>query len=304
MLTCIQFGLNTTDMAGTLRFYSDAFGFRNAGGQGIWGETIKIQGLSPDSRAMMWWMVGIQPFFQLEIFQHTRPPQRLRPDGWRPCDHGWVRIGVAVPDYDRALRGIADSGMALSGEGRGPDGARRCAFFDSFIGTFVELREAKGAAGPSVIYGAASVSDLGAARRFYGETVGLPLGDLEQLHRPEDEALWGLAGARRDGFIVQSGDVVLEIVQYDDPVGKPRRADHRASDQCFFNAAMGSREREEVAAALDRLRAAGVQPMNILETEDLLACYVNEAERETEFSVIPRELNVILGFEPVGDFFG
>ncbi len=304
MLNCIQFGLNSTDMAATLRFYSEAFGFRNAGGQGIWGETIKIQGLSPDSRATMWWMIGEQPFFQFEIFQHSKPEQRLRPEGWRACDHGWTRIGIAVPDYDRALGHIDDWGMRLTGEGVGPDGSRRCAFYDIFIGAFIELREAKGASGPSVIYGAASVSDLDAARRFYGETVGLPLGDIAELHSPQDEALWGLAGAKREGFLVKSGDVVLEILQYADPVGKPRRADHRASDQCFFNAAFGARERAPVAAVLERLRAAGMTQMQVLETEDLLASYVNDPECETEFSVIPHELNAILGFESPGDFFG
>lgn len=304
MLTCIQFGLNTTDMAATLRFYSDAFGFQNAGGQGIWGETIKIQGLTPDSRATMWWMLGEQPFFQFEIFQHTRPAQRLRPEGWRPCDLGWVRFGVAVGEYDKALSVIAENGIGLIGEGKGPDGQRCCAFMDPWIGSVIEVRESRGAKGPSVIYGAASVSDLDAARHYYGELVGMELGPLEELHQPEDEALWGLAGARREGFVVRSGDVKLEILRYDNPVGTPRRADHRASDQCFFNAAFGSRDHKDVAEVLGRLKAAGVQQMNLLETEDLLACYVNQAERETEFSVIPKELDPILGFSVLAPFFG
>lgn len=304
MLTCIQFGLNTSDMAATLRFYSDAFGFQNAGGQGIWGETIKIQGLSPDSRAIMWWMVGAQPFFQFEIFQHTQPPQRPRPEGWRPCDHGWVRFGITVPDYDRALAGIAAFGIALTGQGTGPDGQRRCAFHDPFIGAMVEVREEKGSSGPTVLYGAASVSDLDAARQYYGELIGLELGELEELHEPGDEVLWGLAGAERDGFVVRSGDVKLEILRYDAPLGKPRPTDHRASDQCFFNAAFGSRELADVAATIDRLQAAGVEQMNIFRTPDLLATYVNQPERETEFSFIPKELDAILGFEALTPFFG
>jgi len=290
-------------MAATLRFYSEAFGFRNAGGQGIWGETIKIQGLSPDSRAMMWWMLGEQPFFQFEIFQHSKPEQRLRPQGWRPCDLGWSRMGIAVADYDAALAAIAAWGIGLTGEGAAHDGSRRCAFYDPFIGAIVEVREAKGASGPSVIYGAASVSDLDAARHYYGELIGLELGDLDELHQPEDEALWGLGGAKREGFIARAGDVTLEILRYDDPQGKPRRADHRASDQCMFNAAFGSRERSDVEQVIDRLRAAGVQQMQVLQTEDLLASYVNEPERETEFSVIPRELDAILGFEALTPFF-
>ena len=304
MLTCIQFGLNTSDMPATLRFYSDAFGFENAGGQGIWGETIKIQGLSPDSRAMMWWMVGTQKFFQFEIFEHTRPAQRPRPAGWRPCDHGWVRLGIAVPDYDRALAGIAAFEIALTGEGKGPDGQRRCAFYDPFIGAMIEVRESTGASGPSVLYGAASVSDLDAARHYYGELIGLELGAFDEICQPEDEVLWGLAGAEREGFTVRSGDVQIAIVRYETPLGKPRPADHRASDQCFFNAAFGSRVHAEVAETINRLQAAGVEQMNIFRTPDLLASYVNQPERETEFSVIPQELNRVLGFESLGPFFG
>ena len=302
-MTCIQFGLNTTDMAATLRLYSDAFGFRNAGGQGIWGETIKIQGLSPDSRAIMWWMVGSQPFFQFEIFQHSKPEQRLRPEGWRPCDHGWVRFGIAVPDYDRALAILKDYGIAPEGQA-GAAGQRRCAFYDPWIGAMVEVREAPGAEGPTVIYGAASVSDLDAARHYYGEVIGLELGDLAELHQLEDEALWGLAGAGREGFLVKSGDVWVEVVRYDDPQGRPRPADHRASDQCFFNVAFGSRQRADVANALERLRVAGVEQMNVLESSDILAAYVNQPERETEFSVILPELDAVLGFKAQMDFFG
>lgn len=303
MLTCIQFGLNTTDMAATLRLYSESFGFRNAGGQGIWGETIKIQGLAPDSRAVMWWLLGTQPFFQFEIFQHSKPEPRLRPDDWRPCDHGWVRFGIGVPNYDAALAGLDEFGIALLGQA-GTAGARKSAFYDPFIGAVVELRETPGADGPMVIYGAASVADLEGARDFYGNVVGLELGALEELHQPEDEALWGLAGAQREGFTAKAGDVSLEIVRYDDPAGRPRRADHRASDQSFFNVAFGSREIGEVADALARLRAAGIEQMNVLEKEGILSAYVNQAERESEFSLILPELDAILGFEPQADFFG
>lgn len=304
MLTCIQFGLNTSDMSATLRLYSEAFGFQNAGGQGIWGTVIGIQGLPPESRAVMWWMVGRQPFFQLEIFQHTNPVQRPRPAGWRASDHGWARFGLYVADLDHAIATLKDWGLGLSGEGAGPDGSRRVAFFDPYIGAYVELREKQGIEAAEMIYGAASVSDLDHAREYYRDVLGFELGSIEELHRPEDEALWGLAGAKREGFLVRSGDVMLEILRYDDPVGKPRPADHRASDQCFFNAAFGSHDRSEVAEVLARIQASGTGSINILETPELLAAYVNEAERESEFSFIAPDMMEALGFKPLTPFFG
>lgn len=303
MLTCIQFGLNTSDMAATLRLYSEAFGFRNAGGQGIWGNTIGIQGLPPEARATMWWMVGAQPFFQLEIFQHTNPPQRPRPQGWRACDHGWVRFGVFVADLDAAIASVRSHGLELSGDGRGPDGSRRCALFDPYIAAFIELREKPGLEAAEVIYGAASVSDLDRAKEYYRDVLGFELGPIEELHTPEDEALWGLAGAKREGFIVRSGDVLLEILRYDDPAGKPRPADHRASDQCFFNAAFGSHERSEIAGALARVQASGTGSVNVLEKAEVLAAYINEAERESEISFIDPAMMEAFGFMPATPFF-
>lgn len=73
MLKTIQIGINTADMPGTLRLYSEALGFRNGGGSAVWGKTIGVQGLGPESRALMWWMIGADDFFQLELFSHSVP---------------------------------------------------------------------------------------------------------------------------------------------------------------------------------------------------------------------------------------
>lgn len=305
MLSCMQLGLNTVDIAATLRLYNEAFGFENAGAQGLWGQSIKLQGLAPDSRATMWWMIGSQDFVQFEFFQHTRPAQRLRPEGWRPCDHGWVRLGIGTPDYDRALKKLAEFDIAPIGQDKGSDGQRRCAYYDPFFGAVVEVREDREAVGPTLFYAAASVSDLEGARRHYGETLGFELGDLSELHQPGDEALWGLAGAKRDGFVVHSGEVKLEIVRYESPQGKPRRADHRASDQCFFNVALGSRSYEEVERAFERVRAAGdMHQINTLAEGELLVVYVNDPEREMELVVAPKALDDSIGFVSKGPFYG
>src|SRR3954469_13691410 len=102
-LQVIQIGASTSDLAGTLRLFTDAFGFQNAGGQGLWGKTIGVQGLAPDSRAIMWWMVGAQEFFQLEFFHYSKPAPRPKRADWTPADHGWGRFGLAVSDFDRAM---------------------------------------------------------------------------------------------------------------------------------------------------------------------------------------------------------
>ncbi len=304
MLSIAQFGLNTTDMAASLRLYAEAFGFRNAGGQALWGETIRVQGLPPDSRAIMWWMVGAQPFFQLELFQHSRPVQRRVPDVWRPCDLGWVRFGVAVADYDAALAAIESNGLDLSGSGKDARGRRRCAFRDPWVGCMIEVREAPGLDGPELLYATSSVSDLEGARRYYQEVLGCSLAPLEQLHTPGDEALWGLARARREGFLVEAGPVQLEILHYSSPAGRPRRADHRASDQGFFNVAFASRDIADVRVAIERLRDAGIEPERMFEAGDLLAAYINAPEREIEICAIPEEMDAALGFAPTAPFLG
>ena len=154
----VQVGLNTSDLAGSLRLYSEAFGFENAGGQGLWGETIRTQGLGSDCRAMMWWVVGSQEFFQLEFFNHTQPAQRPLPEDWRPCDQGWVRIGIAVPDFAQAVSVLERNGIALLGTAETP--ARRLAFRDPYVGIAVEIVERTGLSGPVFLYATSSVLDL------------------------------------------------------------------------------------------------------------------------------------------------
>src|ERR1700722_1649337 len=116
MLQVIQIGASTSDMAGSLRLYSDAFGFSNAGGNCVWGDVIRSQGLDSDARALMWWMVGSQKLFQLEFFHHTNPKQRALPEDWKPNDHGWVRFGVAVHDVERSRLVLTELDVRILGE--------------------------------------------------------------------------------------------------------------------------------------------------------------------------------------------
>lgn len=300
-----QIGMNSSDIAGSLRLYAEAFGFRNAGAQALWGDAIGIQGLPPSSRTLLWWMVGAQPFFQLEFFHHTSPPQRpLRPD-WRPCDHGWARIGVAVQDVGTCRAALAANDVPLLGEAKGPAG-HRVAFRDPYIGIIVEVMEKQGKAGPegpAIVYATSSVADIEGALIYYRDALGLPIRPLGDLHAPEDEALWGLSGAKREGFLADTGNVLLEIVAYSDPSGRSRPEDYRNSDQGIVNVALGSREKREAADLVARLARYGYTPALLRESGDILSAYITDPGREIEILSIPSDYDRLFGLVPARDFF-
>lgn len=311
-LKLIQIGMNTADLPATLELFTEAFAFKNAGSQVILGSLIQIQGLDTSSHALMWWLVGAQPRLQLEFFYHTNPAQRPLPADWTPADHGWTRFGIAVERFDRALEQMSKRGIVPISGVTSVDGLRRCAFREPAIGAIVEVMEdgevlrALGGrkASPALVYASASVSDLAAARTFYVDVLQLPPAQSAKLHPPHADALWGLEGARSDSFLVDAGGVLLEIVQYATPQGRPRPADYRTSDQGIVNVALGALDKPPIEAAFKRLAAAGHTPPYLVDVGDLLAGYIIDAEREIELAVIPASLEVALGFAPLGPFLG
>jgi len=308
MLRVIQVALNTSDLAGSLRLYSEAFGFQNAGGQGLWGSAIGTQGLPPESRGLVWWMVGRQTFFQLEFFHHSVPAQRPLPADWRPSDHGWSQLGIVVEDFDRCFAALKRHGVAALTEPVDYQGQRRAAIRDPFVGVIVEIIERavakdEAAKGPAILYARSSVSDLASARTFYTEVLGLGVAAAEVLHVPTHEALWGLPGAQREALVVRVGEMYLEIVEYRAPVGRPRRKDYRASDQGIVNVALGSRAKATVLSALERVRAAGYEPPKMFEGGDSISGYIIDAERELEFAALPESLDAASGFVASNPFY-
>jgi catechol 2,3-dioxygenase-like lactoylglutathione lyase family enzyme len=309
-LDIIQLGLNTADLPATLLMYSQVFGFENGGGNILAGDVIRVQGLGSDSHALIWWMVGAQPMFQLEFFHHTRPAQRPLPKDWTPADHGWTRFGVAVADFDPVLTALVQRNIPLLGGTVTVEGGRRAAFRDPHVGVIVEVMEDcpavqafHGAPGtPAIVYAAASVSDLGAAREYYAAALDLEIAPAEQLHPAGSDALWGMAGVEKKAFIARSNRIALEICEYAQPAGRARPADYRFSDQGLVNVALGAATKAPVEAALARLAEKGYVPPYRVENDSVVAGYINDAEREVEIATAPPELAAMLGWVPTFPF--
>ena len=104
-----------------------------------------------------------------------------------------------------------------------------------------------------------SVRDIARSEAFFSGGLGLRRSDAA-LRVPEHEALWGLHGAQSRSRAFTAGNVLVELVQYADPVGRPRPAGYRISDQGILNIAFGARSRRGHAELYRRARAAGAHP--------------------------------------------
>ena len=312
-LQATQIAMNSNDLPGTLRLYAD-LGFQNAGGHMIWGDSMAIQGLPHSSRGIMWWLTGRQARFQLEIFHITEPPQRPLPSDWRCSDLGWTRFGIAVPDYDAAKTVLAKWNVTVKEAATG-GGPRRLVFRDPFVGCFVEIFEDHDSivggralrdfnAGPAVVYVTMSVSDLAGARTYYNKILGQRVDDGMAIHAPEDEALWGLAGARSESFVVAGGPMLVEVVQYLDPIGRPQPLNHTVGDQGILNIAMFSHAPDIALAAIERARALGYKTGTTITMGEACGAYILEPEREVEVGSLPASLEAAFGYAPSTPFFG
>jgi catechol 2,3-dioxygenase-like lactoylglutathione lyase family enzyme len=268
-----QVAMCSCDLPKTVRFYTEVLGFADSGGSclyGPWGAAI--QELGEDMSAVMWWLTGRQSLFQLEIFAHTQPAQRPLSSKWKPNDLGWSRWGVAVSDFERCLQRLASAGVATITEPADfGDGVRRVCFQEPFTRVVVEILEDSPAipggqrtshftADPAVIYAAISVPDLQAAKAFFVDGLAMKEEPKElQLHTPEMEKLWGLAGAESCSAVVRAGDVYLEMVEYSNPAGRSLPADHRLSDQGFMNIALAYPARSDLDDALARVAELGAE---------------------------------------------
>lgn len=214
-----------------------------------------------------WWINDRQDLFQLELFQFQRPPTRALPDDWRPCDIGYTGISFHVDDLDAALLRAERCGSPPLGPVVGEAGARRACVRDP-DGVLIELmeedpRDAAPRARPRKLVPAVarsvtlSVADLQRSRELF--TLGLGLREATDvvLHRPEHEAMWGLAGAVRDSALLWADDFLIELVSYSTPRPAPRRASYRISDRGVFHICFGALDYRQFRQVLEQCREAG-----------------------------------------------
>jgi hypothetical protein len=164
---------------------------------------------------------------------------KLMPADFRSCDIGYTRIGIWVEDFDATLKKLAGLGSQPLTVPQGERGRRRACVRNP-DGVYVEIMEddplpefnwRRRVDCPSAIRSRTlSVPQLLDVAAFFETGIGLKPSTVA-LHAPEHEALWELAGATMDSRLFDGGDVLIELVKYLDPVGKPRPHDYRLSDR-------------------------------------------------------------------------
>jgi short-subunit dehydrogenase len=263
-----QIAASVTDLRRTQRWYREVLGLEPAGGTSLFAGPLAsmVQGV-PRSASTCWWLVDRQDLFQIELFEFRSPLVRRLPADWRPCDIGYTTISFAVADLDETMRRAAGAATPPLTEPIGEPGSRRVCLRDP-EGVLVELMEDDPRAPrprrrprptiPAVARSITlSVPDLEPSRRFFCEVLGLIDADDIGLHEPRHEALWGLEGARRDSLALWADDMIVELVSYADPPGRPWPSGYRISDQGLLNIAFGFRDRADFEAAHRRCVEAG-----------------------------------------------
>jgi uncharacterized protein YndB with AHSA1/START domain/catechol 2,3-dioxygenase-like lactoylglutathione lyase family enzyme len=265
-----QIAFSVVDLRLTERWFREGFGLLSAGGSRALMRgplAANVQGL-PGAASTCWWLLGRNSWFQLELFQFDRPVAKLMPADFRPCDIGYARIGIWVEDFDVTLEKLAGLGSQPLTTPRGEQGRRRACVRNP-DGVYVEIMEDDPLPEfnrhghidcPSAIRSVTvSVPQLSDAAAFFETGIGLKASTVA-LRTPEHEALWGLAGATTESRIFDGGEVLIEVVQYLDPVGRPRPDAYLLSDQGILNIAVGARRKADFNAVYRRAEAFGAKP--------------------------------------------
>jgi len=264
-----QIAFSVVDLRRTEHWFRTGFGLLPAGGtRDFRGKLTSLcQGL-PKAASTTWWLVGRDDYVQIELFQFESPLARLLPPDYRPCDIGYSRVGIWVQDFDATLARLDTLGTRPVAAAMGERGRRRVCV-RSPDGVFIEVMEEDPLGGGTRAvrpecpaaprYVTVSVPDLEKSKQFFMGALHLQPSNVA-LHGPEHEALWGLPGARRESIVLDGGDVLVELVQYLDPVGKPWPAGYRVSDQGLLNIAFGYRRMRDLLDDYRRAREVGARP--------------------------------------------
>jgi catechol 2,3-dioxygenase-like lactoylglutathione lyase family enzyme len=263
-----QVALSVVDLQRTMRWYQETLLFGDGGGTDMFrGDHYAALVGVPGAATQCGWVVDQLDGFQWEFFQFL-PPTQVRP---LPADKavndiGYSLIAIHTTDFDAAVERVnATSGRFLT-EPVGEPGRRRICLKDP-DGVLLELMEddprKPGApervrTGLSVVTRGVRVStpDVERSRSFFVDVLGFEVADVE-LHGDEHEALWGLDGAKTKRVNLWGGDFLVELVQYESPIGRRRPAGYHISDQGIENIAIGGTRREHLYDVWERVHAAG-----------------------------------------------
>ncbi len=285
-----QVAMSVCDLRKTHQWYIDVFAFEPGGGTESfkgWGAE-KVQGL-PGASSTCWWLLDKQDFFQLELFEFKRPKAKPAPPDRSRADIGYAGIGIHVDDFDATLQRAAAFGSPPLSDAAGEPGRRRVCVRDP-EGLFVEIMEDDPRQGrgrlrprqgvPSVLRSiTVSVPKLERSRTFFIDGLGCEEAPGLCLHGSEHEKLWGLEGARSKSLLLWAGDILVELVEYLEPSGRPRPGDYKISDQGLLNIAFGFRKRSELNRVLRSARAAGARPnFPVMELGNWGVVYVNDPQ--------------------------
>jgi catechol 2,3-dioxygenase-like lactoylglutathione lyase family enzyme len=266
-----QIALSAVDLSRTQHWYRRALGLVTAGAR----RHREREGHSaitdlPELSLDVQCLVDRREWFQLEVFEFQRPRLRPIPADARASDIGYSTIGLHVDDFDAALDRIGrTSGRPLTGA-YGQRGQRRICLRDP-NGVLLELmeddvcqpgvtRRTRQGLGTTARFIRLSVADLDRARRFWVRALGLVEADGVTLHTCEHEALWDNAGAERRTLLLWASDFLVEIVQYERPAPRWRRAGYLLSDPGIVNVAFGTQHRPDFDALFERVCSAGFMP--------------------------------------------
>lgn len=269
-----QIAFSVIDLKQTDRWWREGLGFLPAGGSRLLMRgplMAAIQGV-PGAATTCWCLLGRNDWAQVEMFQYEKPISKLMAADARPSDIGYTRCGFWVADLDRALAALTKLGTLPLSAPIGEPGARRVCVRNP-DGVYVELMEddplrAQNTLGridcPVAIRSVTmSTPDMTKTVAFLTAGLGMEETDI-QLHVDAHEGLWGLSGAECERKVFRDGSgnhtMLLEVVEYRNPRGKPRPADYRVCDQGMLNICFGdAKNRHGVTAMHNRALAAGAR---------------------------------------------
>jgi catechol 2,3-dioxygenase-like lactoylglutathione lyase family enzyme/uncharacterized protein YndB with AHSA1/START domain len=305
-----QVAFSTLNAKRLRRWYIDVFELVSGGGTVFGGPpTDRIQGMHNVWERCLW-AIDSQDYFQFEFFQFWNPKSKRRPQIWKPTDIGYSAAGIVVRDFDATLKRAANLGSSPVSKPAGEIGSRRVALRDP-DGNLIEVLEKDPLPGasqytvrpevPSTVRTmTVSVPDLERASKAWVEAFGLQPVDDIHLHTDADASLWGIEKMSSKRQTLTSGNFLVELVQYAEPVARPWPDGYQICDEGYMNIAVGFPD----AAAFDRRFAEatgyGARPNGKpVDIGVFKVMYVNDSDGfSVEMLAARRQLWSLSGFNP------